>query len=360
MCDTKRFLARDSLKFAVFAAWLIFAASQAHASIFVRDDSRIEDPAQRAKVAGAIDVVHKDPADRPAREILLQTLPDVVDTIGVSATYDFKDPLKTEVCKLIQGWMSVDVLADAMGGSDLMATWACRTIVLQSWNSDSRDLKAIGGVIDENAKTKLRPPVLHVLERKEATARAAAVHALANIFPADESVAVIKPLLKDAETKVATASVGELCRLGVYDKGIDASIWNLLAATDDPDLVVACCQWWWIVRQRHDTTITPDQEARFAKLATDSHPTVRREVALAVAEYATADHPLLVSLLLQLATGDTDEIARKNAVFSLRHAKTQLVYTSLTDFAKDPQSLVRDAAHRVLTEEKWDTGAFQR
>ncbi len=180
------------------------------------------------------------------------------------------------------------------------------------------------------------------------------MHALAAIIPADEKIAVLKPLLKDKEIGVVTASAGELALFAVYDKEVDASIWNLLATQEDPDLVIACCQWWWIIRQRNDHNITPAQEARFAKLATDTHETVRREVANAVGAYATVEHPAMVALMLKIATSDTDEIARSHAVFALRNAKTQAVYASLTGFMKDPKSLVRDAANRVLTEEIWD------
>lgn len=359
MADTKRFRPKVASLAVILAACLVSVASPARAMLIAYDNSRIEDPATRVIVAIAIKAVQKNPTDRPAMEILLKTLPEVVDTIGITAIYNFQDPLKTDACKLIQGGSSVDALVDATAGSDLMARYACRKILLQSWNSDSRNLKAIGGIIDDAAKAKLRVPALHVLDRKNSAARAAAVYALGAILPADERITVLKPLLKDEDLNVAAAAVRDLGQFGIYDEEIDGAVWKLLCFNEDPNLVAACCQWWWVDRQRHNHTITGEQEARFAQLVTASDPAVRREVAEAVGEYATAAHPVLVSLLLKIATSDEDEIARYRAVYSLRHAKTRDVYASLVKFAQDPQPLVSRSAQQVLSEERWDPAKLE-
>jgi HEAT repeat protein len=254
------------------------------------------------------------------------------------------------------------VLADDMAGSDLMAAWSCRSVHKQSWNSDSANLKAIGGIIDDAAKGRLRPLVLRVLERKDSNARAAAVRAIGVIFSPEKATAILKPMLKGEDVRVAAAVVTELelaAKTVKYDKEIDDSVWRLLAAKDDPDLIVACCEWWQFARQRNDMTITPEQEARFADLANDSHPMVRYKVSEAVAEYATADHPVLVSFLLKMATTDKEPSVRCSAVNSLRHAKTQAVYRALTGLTTDPQSLVRTAAQRALSEGEWVPATLQ-
>jgi hypothetical protein len=292
-------------------------------------------------------------------ELILQTLPAVADSEGSAAFFDYKDPLKIDACKLIQDGKSVDVLVDETAGSDVMAAWACRKIAHQSMNSDFPPYIAIGGVIDDAAKTKLRPRVAAVLNRMDPAARAAAVYAMGMLIPVTERIAFFKPLLKDPEPRVVAASVVQLWSFGINDKDIEVTVGDLLAGSNDPDLDEACCHWWAWSHPPGDEPIPPKLEMRFVALSTDSHISVRIAMIDAVAGYATADHPAMVSLLIKMARTDANASVRYCAVHGLRHAKTQAVYARLQEFLHDPQPMVREAAQEVLKEEKWDPAMLQ-
>ncbi len=162
MANRKQSLRTAILKRVILVTFIASMATRVYAEEEIFDDSQIHNFELRANITAKIDAFRKNPSDLPAMEILLRTFPEAIQTIGAPIFYHFKDPLKTEAFKTIQGWNSIHVLIAATSGSDLMSTWACRKIVSQFWNSDSPGIKAIGGIIDKNAKAQLRDPVIQV------------------------------------------------------------------------------------------------------------------------------------------------------------------------------------------------------
>jgi HEAT repeat protein len=263
--------------------------------------------------------------------------------------------LKTEAYKLILAHYSVEVLAQTMEkGSDLAAGWACTKVMVQGNNGDNKDVQASGGVIDAAAKAKLKDLVLGVIKRKDARARAAAVRALSTVLAKEEVGKVANGLMEDNDSPVRAAAIFQLGTNRVFDAEVDKGVQKALTESEDPQVLEACCQWWWLVREHQEKTITAEQEALMVKRSTDSHAEVRRQVALAVAEYVTSEHPALVKMLLGMAEGDSDEYTRSSAVFSLRNVRTKAMHEKLMGWSKDdPSKPVREAADRLLKEYNW-------
>lgn len=340
----------------VWCGVLLVAASfavRAPGMMISVDPSPIQDPAQRDKVSAALDTLAKDPADLPALEVILQTLPQVVDTVGISAFYNFSDPLKTQVCAVIQKPASVDMLAQALNkGSDLAARWACRRIANQAYNSDSPVVQGVKGVIDAAAQAKLKGLLQDQFKRKDGTVRAAAVTALAPMIARADRPGILKPLLKDEDVRVESAVVQELWQAGSFDPDVEAAVGGFLEKGDQ-DLLSSCC-WWWSMRARSNTAMTVKQEAVFLRLGGDPRPEVRRRVADAMGEYATPTHAALANMLLTMADSDADEEVRSNAVFALRNFRTPEVHEKLLEWSEEGQpQLVRQNAQRLLKEYRW-------
>ena len=335
---------------------LALCASRAHAMMIVMDDSEIAAPQDRAAISDALNALQKDPNDLPAFEIILKTLPQVVDTICITAIYTFKDPLKTQVATAIQNPASIDALAQALTrGSDLAATWACRRITNQAMNADSKAVQTAGGVVGDDAKVKLKTPLLDSLKRKDPACRAAAIQALSRIISRTDLPLILKPLLKDSDPKAQAAAVWSLWNAGNFDAEVEVAIDGFLQSKDST-LLSACC-WWWAMRAhgpQGNTHITPQQEAVFIKLAADPDKTVRHDLANAMGDYATPQHPDLAAMLIKMADSDPDDYARSTAVFALRNFRAPAVHEKLLQWSADGQpTMVKESAQRLLKEYNW-------
>jgi HEAT repeat protein len=355
MSAGKQTILRGALALAVaLAAWLA-PARLGRGMLVIMDNGMITDPQEKAALGGAIDSLKANPSDLVALEAVLKALPLVSHNAGISVFLETKDPLKTQAIKLIQAHYSVAVLAQTLAnGSDLAAQWACVKVIVQGNNGDNKDVQACGGVIDAGAKAKLKVLVLGVLQRKDAGARAAAVQALSTVLAKEELAPVAKGLMADQDAPVRAAAIYQLGTNGIFDAEVDQGVQKALTESNDPQVLEASCQWWWLVREHHEKSLTPEQEALMVRRSTDSHTEVRRQVALAVAEYATTEHPALVQMLVGMADGDTDEYTRSSAVFSLRNVRTRAMHEKLMAWSKDDKSKpVRDAADRLLKEYNW-------
>ena len=307
----------------------------------IGDDSKIEDPKLRAKIARATESLRESGSGLAALEVLVGFFGEaVVDTVCSNVSYSFSDPTKKEAYIAILDWYSLEFLDKTLRqGSDLARYWALRKLWHQQMNSrpepddNYKRLAARGGIVNDAAKTKIRETVLKVAKEATPRTRGFAIFVVARVRLVENLRAFLEDNLNDENAAVVAAAISGLADIRGGDLELDDTVWARLENAKDEELVVACLDYLWL----DDRTSLDERKQRILEGLLDNprvgkyglrslrwgfvspRSRVLQALARALSERATPENPRMIALLLRLAQ-EKDKRVRRGAIRSLRNA----------------------------------------
>jgi hypothetical protein len=317
-------LPANVVKYLHFIAAIALTAAVAHGSVSIFDGASAPAAEERVALEAATQAMKASGKYLPALEKLIASFPsEMLDSIGLSVSYQFRDPTLQGAWTALLDWYSIDFLEQAMtGGSDDAAYWAIRKLSEQAMNgpgidgtknesASTRRLMKRGGVVDNEVKKRLIPALEKLRAVKSDRTRREAHEFIASSGLLTDRQEVIKSLQETDEVLLNSRLVHLLDTVRI-DPQLGDEVWRILAKAKTENLALTCFRYPWLFNLPvWDTEKTRVLEGYLETV----HGGVATNVNTALTVFAMSSNPLAGEILASLDTTNNDSVKGRVAEY---------------------------------------------